>query len=202
MHGTRIWSLVWKLRSHVAQVSPQVLRACPQLLNPHAAATEAHTPRPYAHMRSHRREKPVLCNSRVCSPQLEKACMQQRRPSAAKDKYILHIPPKENPKPRHSNWNDLLHQFRAHITQLSLNTQSSSILGKGPETLMEVRDPISFAAASTPCLGPSGAGSVFHIWALSLSSSDSPPRPGWLVRGHVQPCPCDTVPGHTATMIV
>ena len=34
--------------------------------------------------RSHHNEKPMHCNSRPCSPQLEKAGVQQRRPKAAK----------------------------------------------------------------------------------------------------------------------
>ena len=63
----------------------------PQLLSPRATATEAHVPR----ARAPQQEKPLqweacVPQQRVAprSPQLEKACAQQRGPNAAKNKQI------------------------------------------------------------------------------------------------------------------
>ena len=61
----------------------------PQLLSPRAATTEACSPR----ARAPQQEKPpqwealhTTTKSRPCSPQLEKARVQQRRPNTAKNK--------------------------------------------------------------------------------------------------------------------
>ena len=68
---------------------PTCPRACAlQLLSPRAATTEARAPR----ARALQREATVMRSPRTtmksspCSPQLEKARVQQRRPNAAKNK--------------------------------------------------------------------------------------------------------------------
>ena len=97
MQGTRVWALV--------QEDPTCRRATkPMRHNYWACALEpashnywAHVPQllkltrlePELHdKRSHRNEKPVHRNKEQPppSPQLEKACAQQRRPNAAKNK--------------------------------------------------------------------------------------------------------------------
>ena len=79
-------------RSHRPQSNkaraPQILSLCsrarePQLLSPHAATTEARTPRAHAPDKGSPR---TATKSSPCSPQLEKARAQQWRPNAAKNK--------------------------------------------------------------------------------------------------------------------
>ena len=69
-------------------LKPAHSRACAlQLLSPHAATTEANVPRAHALQRgaTSMRSPRTAMKSSPCSPQLEKAKMQQRRPSAAKN---------------------------------------------------------------------------------------------------------------------
>ena len=74
---------------------PQVLSLCSraqELLSPRTAATEARTPQSLCNRRSHRSEKPEHRKKRrPCSPQPEKACSQQRGPSAARIDKNLNI---------------------------------------------------------------------------------------------------------------
>ena len=98
MQGTRVQALVWedptchgatKPMHHnywacaLEPVSHNYWAHVPQLLNP------AHLEPVLRNKRSHRNEKPVhTTKSSPCSPQLEKAHVQQQGPNAAKNKLI------------------------------------------------------------------------------------------------------------------
>ena len=99
MQGTRVQALVREDPTCHGATKPvrHNYRACalepvePQLLSPWATTTEARAPRSHAlqtreatAMRSPR----TTTKSSPLSPQLEKASMQQRRPNAAKNKFI------------------------------------------------------------------------------------------------------------------
>ena len=65
----------------------------PQLLSPHAVTTEAQGLKPVlCNKRRHCNEKFAHSNEEVCSPQLEKSHVQQRRPNTVKNNQLINLP--------------------------------------------------------------------------------------------------------------
>ena len=84
-------NIAWELKL-VNENPSWSCRAVTRTTEPHTSITEAHEPR----ARAPQQEKPLQCEAIVVHlesspslPQLEKDCMQQRRPSTAKNKFKI-----------------------------------------------------------------------------------------------------------------
>ena len=88
MHQTRVRTLVWEDPTCRGATKPVRHNSCAWALEPAATTAEARAPRARAPQReaTAMRSLPTAKESGPHSPQLEKACVQQHRPNAAKNK--------------------------------------------------------------------------------------------------------------------